>query len=447
MKSYKIFILFLLVSMSIFADKPATPPGQEKKVPVVTTKNDVIKGTAIPYEMTITSGNGGGNEIVKGWVDYLVYKSDTREIQIVLECKNSGEKDVKELYEKIAENEPVTTFENEVKIGRYYTLSQDGNIWTLTYTSNLKAEPGDEVEISFYIGKGGLNGNGNLITVKYRVPYSPFDIEVKTYEELYQKEKSNSIKDGYKFTKGGLGSNNLNPAIYVVVPENKDSDKKGQRIKKIKIEKLNADGSLIAEKTLDLSGKTGDVGISFNFSREGANRVRITPVNEYGMEGKSEELKFVVDTRVNTSYLDNEIIGSLNGEDVEVDLSKIEELSGVEGYEYMFTVEGKKSEKIIKRDLEGKSFTAPAEGSIDGIITIDTSGFTGGSKGTLLFTVYDKLGNKKTYEKTYFIPAKPTGIIAKVSGEMKQRNSRIKIVTEGSEDNFGVDSNIDRSSE
>jgi hypothetical protein len=136
-----------------------------------------------------------------------------------------------------------------------------------------------------------------------------------------------------------------------------------------------------------------------------------------------------------------------------VKLSELEELSGVKGYSYVFKV-GNKPESDNESDLDGQSSTTLTENSItstpkweDGIVEIPTSEFIGGSKGTLLFTVYDKLGHEKVFEKTYFIPKQLEGINAKVSDEAKQRISKIKVVTEGSSDKFGVESSIDGSSE
>ncbi|WP_156877289.1 vWA domain-containing protein [Psychrilyobacter atlanticus] len=287
-------------------------------------------------------------------------------------------------------------------------------------------------------------GNRKEEKVKIRVPK---DIKLKVYEEIqgWGNGKKTKIKDSereYIFTKGGAISLINDPVIYAVVPKSTGPDD-DTKITKLKIEKLNESENPVAEKILDLSGGSENVEIKFNFSREGKNRVRVTPISKVGIEGKPKELNFILDTRINTSYLDNEIIGSLKGGDVEIDLSKIEELSGVEGYEYIFSVEGKVSEKVIKRGLKGKSFVTPKEGSISGTEIIDTSTFIGGSNGILLFTVYDNLGHRKTFEKTYFIPKESDGIIAKISGEAKQRESKLRIVTSGIE----LESTIDRSSE
>ena len=55
--------------------------------------------------------------------------------------------------------------------------------------------------------------------------------------------------------------------------------------------------------------------------------------------------------------------------------------------------------------------------------------------------------HEKTFEKTYFIPEQLERINAKISGEVKERTSKIKIVTEGSNDEFGIESSMDMSSE
>ncbi|MCS5421544.1 MULTISPECIES: vWA domain-containing protein [Psychrilyobacter] len=320
---------------------------------------------------------------------------------------------------------------------------------TVTYKIKVKKpETSNGLITEITITAEDKAGNRKEEKVKIRVPK---DIKLKVYEDVqgWGDWKKTKIKDSdreYTFTKGGSISLINDPAIYAVVPKSTGPDDDTE-ITKLKIEKLNENENPVAKKTLDLPGGSENIEIKFNFSREGKNIVRVTPISKAGIEGKSKMLNFIVDTKINTSYLDNEIIGSLNGKNVEVDLSRIEELSGVEGYEYVFTVEGKKSEKITKRNLKGTSFTTPTKGSISGIITIETSGFIGGSKGTLLFSVYDKLGHKKDFRKTYFIPTKPSGIIAKVSGETKQRNSKITILAEGSGDKFEVESNVDGSSE
>ena len=274
----------------------------------------------------------------------------------------------------------------------------------------------------------------------------PKDIEINTYEELYQKEKSNIIKDGYKFTKGGLGSNNSNPSIYVTIPSNSSEDEK---VGKLKIEKINEDGKVEKEKYVSVSGgdEKKEIEVTYNFP-EGTNIVRVTPISVSGVEGNAKEFKFVADTKVNTSYLNNEIIGSMmSDKNIEVDLSNIEELSGVEGYEYIFTVEGKISERVVENDLGGKTSTTISGNSISGIKIIDTSDFIEGAKGTLSFTVYDKLGNEKTFDKTYFIPTKPTGITSTIEGEARQRKSKVKIFGDTNDSKFSIENSIDGSNE
>jgi len=328
--------------------------------------------------------------------------------------------------------------ENQEDIGEYKE-----NISPTTYSLEVKRselEDGGIVKVTIVV----VDKAGNEATKEVTISI-PRDIEINTYEELYQKEKSNIIEDGYKFTKGGFGSNNSNPGIYVTIPSNSSEDEK---VGKLKIEKISEDGKVEGEKYVSVSGgdEEKEVEVTYNFA-EGTNIVRVTPISVSGVEGNSKEFKFVVDTKVNTSYLNNEIIGSMNGKNVEIDLSKIEELSGVEGYEYIFTVEGKTSEKVVESDLEGKTSTTISGNSISGIKIIDTSDFIGGAKGTLSFTVYDKLGNEKTFDKTYFIPTKPTGITSTIEDEAKQRKSKVNIFGDTDDSKFSIENSIDGSNE
>ena len=327
---------------------------------------------------------------------------------------------------------------NQEDIGEYKE-----NISPTTYSLEVKRselEDGGVVKVTIVV----VDKAGNEATKEVTISI-PRDIEINTYEELYQKEKSKIIKDSYKFTKGGLGSNNSNPGIYVTIPSSSSEDEK---IGKLKIQTIGKDGKIEGEKIIKVSGGDEEkvIEVTFGFG-EGVNEVRVTPINVSSVEGNPKEFKFVVDTKVNTSYLNNEIIGSMNGKNVEIDLSKIEELSGVEGYEYIFTVEGKISEKVVESDLEGKTSTTISGNSISGIKIIDTSDFIGGAKGTLSFTVYDKLGNEKTFDKTYFIPTKPTGITSTIEDEAKQRKSKVNIFGDTDDSKFSIENSIDGSNE
>lgn len=313
----------------------------------------------------------------------------------------------------------------------------------ITYEIKVK----DGVENSINIIAEDKAKNQTVKTIEIKKPKEiTINIYEKTYKDWYnttdgETGKETTTSDGYIFTKGGAHSGIGDPAIYVNIVDSSKAD--------IKFLKIETNGG--ASKTVEVlpqnikDGK--NIEVKDNFKLNAANIVKITPISATGIEGEPKELKFIVDTKINTSYLDNEIIGSLTGKNAVIDLSKIKELSGVDGYEYTFTVEGKKIQKSSKRGLTSNSFTTPKEGSISGTIEIDTSGFIGGSKGELSFTIYDKLGNKKNFKKTYFIPTKPNGIIATVSGEVRQRRSKVKILAEGSGDKFGVESSVDESSE
>ena len=451
MRSYKIFILFLLMNVSVFAGKrnDKTPPGQLKKAEetVVALENDgsedygittlTIERFSKSFDVDLVLQNGGGNALIIVEQDGKNFKiSDDGQKIIIKFTGNKGKSMAVEVN-------------GEVKISVINKVAD-----TLYYGYS-----GGELELlRFAIKNGGgspsfVKGNGatDIITINF-----PKNIEIKTYEEYKNDGIIEDLIDGsnaYKFTKGGAGSYVKEPVIYVTVPE---IGTDGKKIIKLKIKtttKGEDSEDIVTEEIHNLSGKTGDVEINYdsfgeeaNF-REGINMVEITPINENGEKGTPKELKFVVDTRVNDSYLEGGIIGELddNGK-VVIDLANLKELSGVKEYSYEFIV-GEKDKSGSKGSINNYSFSTPTVGSTDEVVTIDISGLKEGSKGRLLFTVYDKLGHKKTFEKTYFIPAKPSGIIAKVSGEIKQRNSRIKILTEGSGDKFGVDSNIDMSSE
>ena len=287
-------------------------------------------------------------------------------------------------------------------------------------------------------------GNETKKEVKIRIPK---DIKIKTYEELYQIDKSKLIKDGYKFTKGGLGSNIPNPAIYVIVPASDPDDE--NKVGKLKLQRLDGNGGEEGSP-IEISVPGGnakkEIEITFNFV-EGANIVRITPISTAGIEGKSKELKFVVDTKINTSYLDTEgIISNLDNREINIKLSEFEELSGLNKYSYVLS-SGRKKEKDEDIIVGGKYLTPTKESGLSDIPIRVPSSFSDGSRLNFEFTVEDRLGHKKTFEKTYFIPKQSAGIIAMVSGEVKQRKSKIKIVTEGRDDKFGIESSIDGSSE
>jgi hypothetical protein len=209
----------------------------------------------------------------------------------------------------------------------------------------------------------------------------------------------------YIFTKGGPGSFEANSGIYV---EGKTGEGVGQ-IVKLNIQRN--DNPDVVTIPIPFGEKTQFTMKIDGFTNNEKNTVTVKPVGVLGVEGPSKTLDFVLDTEINTPYLEGGIIGELdNNGNIQIDLSKLIELSGVTGYSYVFTV-GNKPKSDNESNLDGQSSTILTENSItgtlkweDGKVEIPTSGFIGGSKGTLLFTVYDRLGHKKTFEKTYFIP-------------------------------------------
>ncbi len=385
--NYKILILFLLMSITIFGKLKV------KKIDL----------SGYPRIILTLNGNNNGRE--------------------VLEFKENNGDYIKDL-----------SVYNKRKIA---------------YTSTLNLNPREEVTIKFFV-------NWNRVTYKYNVPEKPKSIEIKTYEDIHgwkigyrTTTKDSNIE--YVFTKGGLGSYVEYPVIYVVVPKDK-------KIKKLKIEMLDSNGKVIETKRKIIKPKeTGNIEIEsnyFNFIENGAYRVKITPIskgkNRRDIEGDPKFLNFIVDTKIKNSYLEKEdIISELEVEDekpiIKIKLSKFEELSGIYKYSYTLSNGFQKQNKTILVEGE-KSLIPDKDANLDDV-KIPLGDFSEGSRLTLSFEVYDRVGNKKTYEKTYFRSKEVSRITAKVSGDVKQRNSRIKIVTEGNKDKFGIGSNIDESSE
>ena len=406
-KNCSIFVLFLLMSISVFAGRGngKIPPGQAKKEIGVKGSVDV---TEYPKIKIILDGNNGNKTILKN------------------EIKETPEWSSSKIANPMGNNKTEVIYMTPLK---------------------SKVKPGERVEVKLYIYNGNIK-NGNWINTYYTVPElsKPKNIEIKTYEEIYQVEKSKIKKDGYIFTKGGAGSYVEKPAIYVTIPVSEE-------IKKLKIQKLvngkfkNKDKNKNKAITSIVSSddENNVVRVEFDFE-EGTNTVKIIPINKDNVKGEPKILDFVVDTKIKNSYLEKEgIIGELEAKEIKIKLSKFEELSGINKYSYTlsngFQREGK------EEAVDGSKYLTPTEdGKLDDV-KIQLRNFSEGSRLTLSFSVYDRLGHKKTYEKTYFVPKQSGGITAKVSGDMKQRRSKIKIVTEGNKDKFGIGSSIDGSSE
>jgi hypothetical protein len=394
MRSYRVFVLFLLMSMSVFG-----------KLKVME-----IDLSGYPRIVLTLNGNNNGGE--------------------VLEFKENNGDYIKE-----------------------YSGLRVYNKRNIDYTSTLNLNPGEEVTINFFV-------NFNRVTYKYNVPEKPKNIEIKTYEEIHGwgNGERTTIKDDlnreYVFTKGGDYFQTTEPIIYVVIPEDNIDDKGKIKITKFRVEKLNSGGNVIGTKNIEVTKTMIRKGIALGFMKEEVNIVMVTPIskseNRRDIEGESKILNFIVDTKVNSSYLDNEdIISKLEVKDgkhiIKIKLSEFKELSGINKYSYILSSGLQRETK--EGSVDGRKYLTPTKDVNLDDVEIPLGDFSEGSRLTLSFTVYDRLGHKKTFEKTYFIPKQSNGIIAKVSGEVKQRESRIKIITEGNKDKFGIRSSIDGSSE
>lgn len=442
-RSYSIFILFLLMSISVFSK----------------TNNSNANYHASSSNREPVQGNEG--EITTIIVERLSESFD-KNFVVGLILQQGGGNKITDLLGELSEDGKKIIITFKGNDGKSMAVEVNGSVLGKSFekvSNTFKyAYSGDGLELlRFAIKNGGgsssfTNGSGTTDIIKINFPKN---IEIKTYEELNDwggGEKTTALdssNEEYILTKGGARSYVKEPAIYVIVPE---IDAEGKKIKELKIEKL-VDG-IFKEKERILINEKKVVEVA-GFE-EGANTVRVTPINENEVEGNSKDFNFVVDTKVNDSYLEGGIIGELDSDGkIKINLSGIEELSGINRYSYTLKVGDKTEIDSIQEEekLKKISFISPERGSItkedgeDKIVEIQTFGFIPGSKGTLLFTIYDKLGHEKTFEKTYFIPVKSSGVTSKIEGEVKQRNSRIKIVTEGEKDKFGIDSNRVESSE
>lgn len=414
-RSYSIFVLFLLMSIFVFA------------------KNG--------------NGHGNGN---KAWVENAELL-EGNQIKINLKTRTKWEIDsltIEEVVEKID-----GTFLGWNKNKYIYS-------WSIICDLNSVLKPGDPSTISFKIkknqpkdGTNSIGGKEISYDISDLVPPKEVKIEIKTYEEIYGWENGErtTIDDSgrtYIYTKGGDFFHTSKPIIYVEIPEENTDEKGKLKITKLKVEKLNSNGRVIGRKNFKITKNIRYREIELDFIKEEANIVRVTPIaaDKYNIDKTPKILNFIVDTKINSSYLDDEdIIGELKTREISIKLSKFGELSGINKYSYTlsngFQREGK------ERTVDGRKYLTPTQdGKLDDV-KIQLGNFSEGSRLTLSFTVYDRLGHEKTYEKTYFMPKQSDGIAAKVSGEVKQRRSKIKIITEGNKEKFGIGSSIDGSSE
>jgi len=436
MRSYSIFVLFLLISISAFAGwgNGKIPPGQAKK------NNDKTN-----EQVNESNGNDA-------WIE-KVELLERNQVKISLITRT--QKYINNLTIEETNGYKVITLYKREDI----TNGSKKNIYR--WSINYGIKPEDRAAISFEIrknhyhpvdGTNSIGGKEISYDISDLIPpkEEEIEIDIKTYEEVKQPNKPEIRKGKYVFTKGGKVSNISNPAVYVIIPISEE-------IEKLRIEKLrngrfknkdkNKNKAIISIVSSDDKNKV--VKVEFDF-KEGKNTVKVTPIKENNIKGEPKILKFIVDTKIKNSYLEKEdIISELDMKDgkpvIKIKLSKFEELSGINKYSYTLSNGFQREEEDVSV-AGGKYLTpTPEEDLVD--IEIPLEDFSEGSRLSLSFEVYDRVGNKKTYEKTYFIPKQADKIIAKISGDIKQRNSKIKIVTEGSKDEFGIGSSVDGSSE
>jgi len=429
MRSYKILILFILLSVVCFGNNG---------IGVGIVSIGISSTDPITFELVIETKTGDKFKSPVGSITNILIENGNSNID--------SPEDVNLIYIKEVVQSPkvVTTF----------------NVSIPTKIKDFSSYP--FITISCEININDPDGNVNAVKKK-KISFGPVptkpngNIDLTVYEKIMTNgdwmNTTTGISgveievDDYIFTKGGPKSLEDNPGIYVV---GSTGEGLGQ-IAKLKIQKNNETEETITvpfvEKT-DFSMKISD------FINNKKNTIIVKPISVLGAEGPPKNLNFVLDTQINNSYLEGGIIGELESEgNVDIDLSSLLELSGIKGYSYTFIVENK-SISDNESNLDGQSSTVLTGNSItstpkwkDGIVVIPTSGFIPGSKATLAFTVYDKLGHKKTFKKTYFIPAESNKITSTVQGEAKQRKSKLKIIGEGSNDKFRLERSIDASSE
>lgn len=427
MKNYKIWILFILLSVVSFGN-------EGKGIDVWIQDVGITSTDPITFELVLKTRTGVKFGTPEGSIINIKIENGINNEETIATAPLVYD-ETKVSYESpnyistftVSISTTLTFIDAEIAIGGKISITDpDGNVHAI---NNRK--------ISFNPFPAGPNG----------------DIDLRVYEKRNEEEDWTNSTTGITgsaitlnggtiiFTKGGPASFEADPGIYVI---GRTGEGVGQ-IVELNVQRNNDGVEEIipipfGEKT-QFTMKIGD------FIKNGKNTVTIKPIGILNVEGSPETLDFVVDTNVNNSKLGDGIIGELGtGGIIEIDLTKLEELSGVKGYSYTLKV-GDKTEPGGEPSVSGESYLEPSKDSTLGIVEIPTSGFIAGSKGTLLFTIYDKLGHEKIFEKTYFIPKQLEGINSKVSDEAKQRRSKIKVVTEGSSDKFGVESSMDKSSE
>lgn len=322
--------------------------------------------------------------------------------------------------------------------------------YTVTYIFTINDSNLIETDIDFNIKGEDKAGNQTVkeetITLNNNKPkgviLEVYEV-VKDWENVTTQRTGDSdlSSGGYKFTKGGATSLIDDPSIYAKIGET-GAD----------VRYLNIDKNGTIDPLLDILGQTSEIKIDGSngteFRTDTTNIAVVTPVSVSGVLGDQVEFKFIVDTRVNTSYLQGGIIGSLTGRHIIINLSDLKELVGIDGYKYVFVVGGKVVKQGGEDNLNGNSFTTTQGGSItSNNIDIDTTSFVGGSRGDLTIVVWDRLGHEKTFEKAYFIPTESLGVKATIEDESKQRKSKLKIIGEGTNDKFKLESSVDKSSE
>ena len=441
MKNYKIWILFILLSIFSFGAKPGTCGGEPNGNGIGVWAESIEFNTDGTLSLIIKARTGEKFGIPKK------LKVEDIEITSGLDLENPSAVMATLILPVVSINPKIVTkWEAIIPIGTIDLTNKDirlkGNADIFDVSGNQHAIDSRGLCFGPFVAPD-LNGN----------------VELKIYEKLATLDNWENVSTGkigeeviiddlgtsYIFTKGGSRLREPTPSIYVVGYAGEG----GGMLERIEINVNGVDKTPItgfAEKESCIKP------ISYLKENE-KNTVVVKPVSIFGVEGSSVTLDFIVDTDINHLQLGDGIIGELNSEGIiKIDLSEIKELSGIEEYSYIFTV-GNRSELENESNLDGQSFTVITGSSItstpkwvDGKVEILISGFIPGSKGILLFTVYDKLGHKKTFEKTYFIPEQ-SQLNTTIEGEVKQRKSNITIVTEGNIDKFGVDSSIDGSSE
>jgi len=321
--------------------------------------------------------------------------------------------------------------------------------YTISYFFTINDSSKIEKDIDITLKAQDKAGNIGVVQTKMILANTtPKELKLELYEEVKGWENITSgrdgellIKDGYKFTKGGRSSRIIEPKIFVKL------EKTEGKVKFLHVEKI----STSTDYLLDILGQTSEIVIDKNtgmeFGINTKNSIKVTPISISGVEGESKVLKFIVDTKINTSYLNGGIIGELLEDKIKINLSAVEELAGVGGYSYKFLIGDEVVESKVEKNLNGRSFVSVTGGSVSEFIEIDTSLYKGGSRGNLIVVVWDRLGNEKKFVKSYLIQSDRLGIKATIEEESKERQSKLKIIGEGEQNQFEVESNINTSKE